>query len=54
MDKEKVPEGVIDFDEETGRDPFSVPTYAQDIFRHLKEREASRRAVFNEGFKTIP
>lgn len=34
-----LPRGVTDFDQEMAQDPFSIPQYAQDIFKHFKERE---------------
>ncbi len=37
--KSRLPEGVTDFDEETGNDPFQVGLYATDIFAYYKRRE---------------
>ncbi|XP_050043796.1 G2/mitotic-specific cyclin-B3 [Dermacentor andersoni] len=37
----ELPEGVADFDFESQNEPFSESTYAADIFKYYKEREAS-------------
>lgn len=35
----KLPDGVIDFDQETADDPYQVGLYAADIFEYYKKRE---------------
>lgn len=42
-----LPEGVIDFDEESRNDPFAESTYAADIFNYYKEREVSCGSPFS-------
>ncbi|ODM98034.1 G2/mitotic-specific cyclin-B3 [Orchesella cincta] len=37
--KSRLPDGVADFDEEAGDDPFQVGLYATDIFAYYKRRE---------------
>ncbi|CAL8118766.1 unnamed protein product [Orchesella dallaii] len=37
--KSRLPDGVADFDEESGDDPFQVGLYATDIFAYYKRRE---------------
>jgi len=37
--KSKLPDGVIDFDADCGKDPFQVGIYAEDIFAYYKRRE---------------
>jgi hypothetical protein len=34
-----MPDGVIDFDADCGKDPFQVGIYAEDIFAYYKRRE---------------
>jgi hypothetical protein len=56
-----LPDGVIDFDRETGDDPFQVALYAKDIFKYYKKREAvfpvakylSSQSELNKGMRSI-
>uniref|UniRef100_A0A1B0DA66 Uncharacterized protein n=1 Tax=Phlebotomus papatasi TaxID=29031 RepID=A0A1B0DA66_PHLPP len=39
IERDPVPEGVVDFDKENLMDPFQVSEYAPDIFEYLRDRE---------------
>lgn len=59
--KSCMPEGVVDFDEETGNDPFQVGLYAADIFAYYKRRELrfpirkylDRQTELNKNMRSI-
>jgi len=59
--KKALPDGVFDFDNECGDDPFQVGLYAQDIFDYYKTRELkfpvskylTSQTELNKGMRSI-